>query len=126
MSACDPSIGVFNLTLDTYDATWRYRALSGWLDTDDLTVTAIRSFLRIIRLIGASEFQLCVRATNDQNNPGSFTAVGSTISTVSSSVETVDISTITANKLFVQFGIAYRTGLSAVNGQADLVVFPKG
>lgn len=126
MSACDPAIGVFTVTVDTYDETWRYRTLSGWFDTSDLDVTAIRNFIHILRLINNTEVQLAVRATNDQNVPGNYSRVGSVVNSTTELLESITIASVTSNKLFVQFGIAYRTSVSGTDGQAEVVVFPKG
>lgn len=126
MSACDPSIGVFTVTVDTYDETWRYRTLSSWFDTSDLDVAAIRNFIHMLRLINNTEVQLAVRATNDQNAPGNFTKVGTVVNSTTPLLESVSITSVTNNKLFVQFGLAYRTSASGTNGQAEVLVFPKG
>lgn len=126
MSGCDPSIGTFTVTTDTFDETWRYRTLSDWFDVDDLTASSIRNFIHILRLIGNVEVQLAVRATNDQNDPGSYSRVGTVVDSTTALLETISITGTTGGNMFVQFGIAYRTATSGTNGQAETVVFPKG
>ena len=93
-------------TYDT-DTVRRFWPITEFLSTREAVLAAIQLFAHIHRFEGTGvSVRFAWRATNDLNNPGSFTLVGNTLTALGEDVQDVDITTGAANKLFFQLAIS--------------------
>jgi hypothetical protein len=104
-------------TTDT-DPVRRFWPVTEFLSTREAVLAAIRLFANLHRFEGTGvSVRFAWRATNDLNNPGSFTLVGNNLTALGEDVQDVDITTGAANKLFFQLAIS---AISTTPGQVEL------
>ena len=104
-------------TTDT-DPVRRFWPVTELLSTREAVLAAIQLFANLHRFEGTGvSVRFAWRATNDLNNPGSFTPVGNNLTALGEDVQDVDITAGAANKLFFQLAIS---AIDTTPGQVEL------
>lgn len=108
-------------TICDTDGTRRFWPVTATLSTRDLRLDEIQVYANLIRTEGTGvSLRFAYRVTNDMNNPGSYTLIGSDITNLGEVVQTLSVLAAATNKLFIQLAIS---GVSTGAGQAEITTY---
>ena len=108
-------------TICDTDGTRRFWPVTAMLSTRDLRLDEVQVYANLIRTEGTGvSLRFAFRVTNDMNNPGSYTLIGSDITNLGEVVQTLNVLVAATNKLFIQLAIS---GVSTGAGQAEITTY---